>query len=959
MSAREWAKMGGGDLAEKVANALAQRGASPEVLDAARAVARALPAMGTLLAAFPDDAQVLARGLERRRDLRTLRRAAASRLVGLAGDEFAIELASFARREKLRAATRELLCESDVLVTARELSLLAGVCLQFAYAEAAHWARGRFGEALSADGSPCPFVVIGMGKLGGLELNAGSDIDLIPFYGTDDGYVQRDGVRSDVTLHEYFTRVTQRIVKSIEQVTEAGFAWRVDLRLRPEGARGPLVNSLAAAERYYETFGRTWERLALLRARPCAGDLAFGNELLELLAPFVWRRSVTPQVAYEVVELLDQARAEAGSDSERDLKIGRGGIRAVEFFVQSLQLIWGGRQKALRVQGTHAALERLRVRGYVTDRECSEMLEAYRFLRRAEHHVQYATGLQTHALPESGVAMTRLALATGYAPAEFVKVLDETRHTVEERLRSLTPLGETRSDEYAPLLGALEGQSEDDVARWLSARKELASFGDLARHLIVLGRRPHMPLGSQTRDKYPGFAALLLSALFDAADPEQAARLMGTFIGRFAIADGYVKALAEEPAAIRRIVHLFGASRYLGEALAGHPELVDALLFSRDVPTEAVARASVQDELARLDADAREDAHLVVGALRRAMWRTTLHVGLAGLAEELSLRDTSHVLTALADAAVNAALTWALQSVGLQSGLAVIGMGKFGGQELGYGSDLDLFFVYDGGDEFAERYVRAAQRAMRLLSMPHEDGPGYELDTALRPSGNQGLLVVPIDAFVRYHDPNGAAHEWERQALIKSRFVAGDVALGERVMAVAEGAAYEHGAPDEARMWAIRLRMEAELGRERRTGDLATSRFDYKVGRGGLVDVEFVTQWLQMKHGRDRRVRERETEVALRQLEFVGALEQGRAEALRADYRFIRRIEMCLRMLHGGGTRLLESQAPGLTAVARRLAVPVRPGTTPAMALLEQYKSATERVRSIALDVLCLPPTAP
>ncbi len=949
---RDWEKMGGTDLAQKVVAALAPHGFSSDVLDVGRAVAHALPAMGTQLAAFPDDAQVLARGLERRRDLRSLRRAAAVRLVGLSGDAFVIELATFARREKLRAAARELLFESDVLVTARELSLLAGVCVQFAYSEAALWARGRFGEACATDGSPCPFVVIGMGKLGGLELNAGSDIDLIPFYGTDDGHVEREGAKTDVTIHEYFTRITQRIVKSIEQVTEAGFVWRVDLRLRPEGARGPLVNSLAAAERYYETWGRTWERAALLRARPCAGDLAFGNELLEVLAPFVWRKSVTPQVAYEVVELLDQARAEAGSEVGRDLKIGSGGIRSVEFFVQSLQLIWGGKQKALRVQGTRAALERLRVRGYVTDRECSEMLEAYRFLRRAEHHVQYATGLQTHALPDAGVAFDRLALSMGYEPAQFVNVLDETRRMVEDRLRSLTPGGDLRVEAYAPLLAAIEAQSEDDVERCLGP--DLATFGDLARHLIVLAKRPHMPLGSQTRDRFPGFAALLLSALFDAADPEQAARLMGTFIGRFAIADGYVKALAEEPAAIRRIVHLFGASRYLGEALAGHPELVDALLFSRDLPTPASARRSVEEELARLNDDERQDAHLVVGALRRAMWRTTLHAGLAGLSDELSLRDISHVLSALADAEVNAALAWAMQSVGIDGGLAVLGMGKFGGEELGYGSDLDLFFVYNGGDEFAERYVRVAQRAMRLLNMPHEDGPGYELDTALRPSGNQGLLVVPIDSFVRYHEAGSGAHDWERQALIKARFVAGDAALGARVMAVAEGAAYNHGSPDVTRMWTLRLRMEAELGRERRTGDLATSRFDYKVGRGGLVDVEFATQWLQMKYGADGRVRARETEVALRQLEFVGAIEQGQAEALRADYRFIRRIEMCLRMLHGGGTRLLEAQAPGLTAVARRLAVPVRPGVTPALALLEQYESATERVRSIALLVLGL-----
>ena len=282
----------------------------------------AYPAVARHLDAHPEDLAPLARGTRQARDARTYRRLAAT-AVGDLSDLAAVRrgLRRFASREKLRIATRELLAHpgQDVDVTARELADLADVCCEVALAEALSWAEGRFGPPLAAGGERCPFVVVGMGKLGGRELNAGSDVDLMLFYDTDDG----EG--GEGALHERFTRVAQRFVATLDEPTEDGVVWRVDLRLRPEGTRGPLVNALAAAERYYETWGRTWERAALVRARPVAGDLAFGARLLEVLAPFVWRRAVDPRIVGEMAAMLARSRAEAGDASEGDLKIGPGG----------------------------------------------------------------------------------------------------------------------------------------------------------------------------------------------------------------------------------------------------------------------------------------------------------------------------------------------------------------------------------------------------------------------------------------------------------------------------------------------------------------------------------------------------------------------------------------------------------------------------------------------------------
>ena len=953
--------------------------AGDEALDFAAALSCAYPAFALPLERTLGDVLAVTRaGTKTARDLRAYRRLVVSHVGdGTDAEQVRRGLRVFARREKLRVAARELLplAGSDVDVTSRELADLADVCIQVALAEALGWAAARFGTPETSAGETCAFVVIGMGKLGGRELNPGSDVDLMLFYETDDGSVVRDGVATELTLHEYFGRVAQRLTATLDDVTDDGFVFRVDLRLRPEGAQGPLVNALPAAERYYETWGRTWERAALSRARPSAGDLAFGKRLLDALGPFIWRRGVDPRIADEMAGLVAQARAESKADAARDLKIGRGGIREAEFFVQSLQLIWGGRDAALRVAGTLGALRRLRARGFVTDREGREMEAAYLALRRLEHRVQFATGLQTHTLPGPGPLLEVLARSLGFTSGASLEAdLDRIRQGVADRLRSLgsrddaVPSGPANAP-TAGLLARLDAGGEPDVLAWLTEHWGAAASPDLARHLLSLARRPDFPLGVKSRDAFPTLAPVLLEALSDAADPEQATRLLSTFFSRVPTPGVYARMLADDPWAARRVASLFGASAFLGEAVAFHPELADRLLFARGIPDPARAGLEVEVELATLSADDARDPDAFVGALRRAKGQVLIEVGLADLAGEVTTRDCTLALSALADVTLERSLSFAAaERAGTPPRLAVIAMGKLGGCEIGYGSDLDLFFVYgdsaDPNGETFEHSVRLAQRVLRLVSAPHGDGPGYELDTRLRPSGHHGLLVVAEQEFARYHglsvDAGAAAsigerpaQDWERQALVKARFVAGDPRLGAEVMKLAHRAAYEFGAPPADRMHHLRLRMERELGAERRQASAnVAARYDLKLGRGGLVDVEFAVQWLQMKHGNDARVRTPDTELALGALEASGYLEAAHAASLREGYHWLRRLEQRLRVLHGTSAQWIEEGAPGVPPLARRMGMRDGPWGTAAEALLARYRAVTEDVRATYLAVI-------
>jgi len=949
-------------------------------------LASAYPALAPVLEATPEIASsIAAEGHEVARDRAGLSARLRARIGdGADVDRVARELRRFAREERIRVALRELLPPSlggaDVDVTSQEIAALADVTIDAAVESAIGVVSARFGAPRKEGGAPARFVVLGMGKLGGDELNVGSDVDLLFFYDTDEGACvpppPRDGSPADaLPLHDFWTRVSRRVTSMLEDVTADGFVWRVDLRLRPEGRSGPLVNSLAAAERYYESFGRTWERAALLRARPVAGDLDFGAEVLAALDPFVWRRRVDPSIAVEMSKLAARARAELSRGPGRDLKLGPGGIRDAEFFVQTLLLVWGGREARLRAKNTLDGLRRLRAAGLVTDREAREIAEAYLALRRAEHAVQLATGQQTHVFPDEAESAGRLSRALGFSGVEaFEADLQKHIARVEARFRSLlpegTPLGsrwvdalaaldDTDGDAFtqafcraAPVAGIPEAEGAPDVAeRW----------GDVARDLFELSQSPDGPLGSRSREAHPPLAEALLDAVADAADPEQAARTLRRLFGRLRHPGVYLRFIGDEPRAVRRLVEAVGGSAFLAEALVQNPELGDRILFSRGVPTPSSARRELAEAMREADGEEDPDER-VVGALRRAKARVVIDVGLADLASELGPREVGHVLSALADASLEAATRHALGVTGDAevAGLSVLAVGTLGGREIGYGSDLDVIFLFDpakappGVDPDAY-FARSARRIIRYISVLHPAGPGYELDTRLRPSGNQGLLVTSIDAFARYHGAGGRAegsreaHGWERLALLRARAVAGDVELGARAIEIAHGAAYARPADlgrvaEELRR--LRRRMEEELSLERR------GRYDLKLGRGGLFEVELCVQFMQMASGDDLRVRTTETSVAIEQLALSGVLSAEHAEALRDGHAFLRKLAGRIRIVHADASHLLEENAPGLLPLARRMGIRDRPGAQAAEELLARYRQITERVRATYEDIV-------
>src|SRR6478609_9340925 len=654
--------------------------------------------------------------------------------------------------EKARIALRELLPlrlgGASLEVTSSDLSDLAAAGFDASLAEADAAIVERVGAPLRADGLPSTLVMLGLGKLGGNELNAGSDVDVIFIYDTDEG-------ESKLSLHEHFNRVVRRAVATMSTPSKDGLIWRVDLRLRPEGATGAIVNSVAAAERYYETWGRLWERAALLRARPCAGDLELGRLLSrELITPFVYRNRVDPTIAEALSELVVRSRNELSPDPERDLKLGRGGIREAEFFVQSLQLVWGGREQALRVQGTLPALARLRSQGLVSDREARGIAESYVLLRRVEHRVQWASGVQTHMLPSDAEEFERLARSLGFDDGVGLRrELELARERVSSTFQSLVHAPDQPRSSRAHLASELEG---DDPELGRVAEEQFRS-ADMGEHVAALARRPDGLLGALTRDRHPALTDSVLVALANSADPEQAARYLRAFFGRFLAPGAYVNALGDDPRALKRLITAFGASAFVGDAVASRPELADVILFGGGAVSDpqAAVRAEIWNAAESLspDADHHEREESFIGALRAAKRRITVEVAVADLAGTIGMRDATRILADLAEEILSCVVRHVF---GDMPGFAVLGLGKLGGRDLGYASDLDVIFIFlpsaaPEPQEATTYFVRGAQRVIRLLTESHAAGPGYELDARLRPSGSHGLLVTSLSSFARYH----------------------------------------------------------------------------------------------------------------------------------------------------------------------------------------------------------------
>jgi glutamate-ammonia-ligase adenylyltransferase len=607
-----------------------------------------------------------------------------------------------------------------------------------------------------------------------------------------------------------------------------------------------------------------------------------------------------------------------------DVKTGHGGIREIEFFVQALQLVHAGKNPSLRERSTRRALDRLLFAGLIAERERRALADAYAFLRQVEHRLQLVAGRQTHRLPDDVHALSTLGLRLGFGG------VGELATTLEHRTRAVSEIFATLGSEpplrpeVAVVLDATRGGPE------LEAALEALGFADPATaafHLDLLRRKPASPFGPAATGAAARVAPTLIEELAASPDPDQALAHAVDFVGRFALWEGMWALLAENRPLVRVLASLFGTSAYLTKQFLAHPELID--LWA----TGNLGRARP-----RLALDDPEQAG---NALRRLKNEEILRIGLADIAGELDLEEVFERLSDLADTCV--ASTYDIVRAVLErrhgrlAPMAVLGLGKLGGREMGYASDLDLVFLYDGDLDDHERMTKLAQRLVSALATYTEDGRLYEVDTRLRPSGQKGTLVSSLAGWREYHATQ--ARMWERQALIKCRTIAGDAALGETVTAEAARFVYGKTTPasviaDELRT--MRARIETELAREQ------GGRYDLKTGRGGLMDVEFAAQYLQLVHGPAHpELRVRATLPALAAAARLGVLGDADRAVLVGGYRFLRLIENRLRIVHDRPIHELRAEGGELDPLARRC------GFASGGALERAYLSWTRDVRAV------------
>ena len=877
-------------------------------------------------------------------------------------------LRRFKQREIARVALRDLGGRATLAETTREIADIAAAA--FDAAVAFHFARlaALHGAPEGAAPGATGFVVIGMGKLGGRELNFSSDVDVLYAY-------QRDGMTSGGTSpaggalgnFAFYARLAEHVTRALSLSTEDGFVFRVDLNLRPEGRSGPIASSAEALERYYEAQGRTWERAALLKARPIAGDVAVGEALLARLAPFVYRRSLDLGVVEELRQMKLRVERQAEARGHRSLKLGPGGIREVEFYAQALQLVAAGRDPSLRERATLPALDKLLFAGHVSARDHAALADAYVLLRRLEHRVQMVAERQTHDLPDEPDELGRLARRAGFADADaMLEELTRRRAEVRERFDGLLATATVYSGEAARATSSAspeclavldEDASDEDRASRLAAlgwSDPEAALGELSR----LAFRRDSPFGPAPRPEHADLGARLLAECAGAPDPDLALRGLSRFVAALSAPRAYFDVLARRPRAARLVVSVFGTSELLSQQLARQPELLELLAEGGAPPRRAPGELAALMR-ARVAA-APDDTESRLAALVRAHNEERLRLALHDIAGALDLEEVFEGLSELADACIAECLALTEAEIAARFGppaggatFAVVALGKLGGRELGYHSDLDLAFVYSGSADAVdgaritngERFVRLGQRLLALLAVPLREGALYRVDARLRPSGSKGPLVVSERALADYH-ARGAAALWERQAWLKARAVAGDALLFSRLWnTTLAPSIFATVDPREAarEIAAMRERLEREGAPKTVNGDAEGA--DLKLGAGGLADVDFAAQLLQLVHGALRpSVRTPSTLAALRALRDAGLLSPDDSETLQASWRFLRRLELRLRLMRDRGVSKMPRSGRALAVLARRLGYA---GADPGAQLLAEHAEVARRTRAV------------
>jgi len=791
------------------------------------------------------------------------------------------------------------------------------------------------------------FVAFAMGKHGGGELNYSSDIDLIWVVADQNG--STDGAKP-IASATYAARMGAEAVKLLADRTADGFCFRVDLMLRPDGRAGPATASLASAEHYYLTWGRTWERAAWLKARPCAGDLALGEELLRRIEPFRFRRSMDFGTLQDLGAMRDRI-ADAARDLRNDLKKGPGGIREIEFLIQATQLIWAGRDPSLRVRGTLDALRRLVDRGALpADLDADALADAYRFLRCIEHRLQWPDEAQTQRLPpeDDEAAWQRLAAASGLDVGALHRELSRHRGVVEAAWGGLLQGADRLSTSFPALVDPFA--DADDRRRDLR-RLGFDDLDEAERRLAALARASARDrMRPEAWRRFERVAPRLLQLAAGSSDPDRALQRLESFVARVGARGTTYMLLHENPSVMETLVRLFASSAFLSELLVAHPELLDALVLRGRGGERDLRTADLLWEELRPQLEARPEGDDAMLALRTFHTTELLRVGLADLGDALPGGVAGPPLTAIAVACVRGAHRLAHREMlprhgdlpGAEGGTrptAVLAFGSLGSGWMSYGSDLDLSFLYADGPDTPSTgsrpldprrwAARWSQRVVTALTAQTREGRCYEVDLRLRPDGNRGALVVPRSGFEAYY--RDRAHPWERIALCRARVVScsdpgfaddlDDALADARTLGPASGAAIVA----EARR--MRERQRTELARE------IEGRMHLKTGRGGLTEVEFAVACTQVTrppgHPATRIANPLE---ALQVLTETGDIAAARAEELAAAYRFMRQVESRLRLRSGRGDDVLDGRTPDAGQVAASL------GLESADALLQRLR---------------------
>jgi len=806
---------------------------------------------------------------------------------------------------------------------------LAECVLDVAYHESSRVLDLQHGAPLTEQGTRADLCIVGMGKLGARELNVSSDIDLIYIYDQDGETAGNAEGRGRISNQEFFGKQVRSLYALVGDTTEHGFVFRVDLALRPNGNSGPPVVSLGALEEYFHVQGREWERFAWLKSRVVAPSIAIGSHcaqgLRAVVSPFVFRRYLDYNVfdALRVLhrQIRDHATKRSAGKPERnnDVKLSRGGIREIEFTVQLLQVVRGGQYPELRTRPTLSALERLVTAGLMPPATAEALARAYVFLRQVEHRIQYLDDQQTHILPTDDSDVAWIALTLGFTNScAFLHELDSHRELVAQEFDALLggahkeckgcggAAGTSGITDFDEALAELDGQFRARIVLWRDHPRVLALREESRTRLVRLVMRTAQWV---TEGKVS----------------EDAAVRLADWIEPLLRRESYLALLLERPNVHQRLLHMLGAARWPARYLLKHPGVIDELAgdamfeerFSpQDFETELDRRRTA------LQGTGEDDDETLLNVLRRAHHAEVFRILARDVEGRLGVEEVADDLSALADAVLRITTRWCWQRLKnrhqADCRFGIIAYGKLGGKELGYGSDLDIVFVYDDEDERAgEVYGALVRKLINWLTVKTGEGDLYEIDTALRPNGNSGLLVTSFTAYSNYQQQRGSntAWTWEHQAMTRARCVLGEFGIQARFDAVRDAVI---GAERDSA--GLREEIGSMRAKVRASHPARGEQFDVKHSPGGMVDIEFAVQFLVLSQGcRHPELLANVGNIALLlRAEACGLLPTGVGDNAAQAYRTLRQIQHRAR-LNEEPTQVDEDQVPAERAAGLAL----------------------------------------